>query len=259
MLASAFSVTQTETQSWAEKSCCGWYPVLQGGRASRLCICRVGILCHLETGRFARKDIRIWKGPFRDRSGDIPEGIVWEMCCGFQCGVCCWVGLALLLSDLFGVLAEARIRGAMVTQHWGLRGVHTALAGSWKTFPKQLPQGVNSSFLCQGANCFGVLWYYSLSGLVLLFWSTYCCICGGVLLSLDLRFCSLVSSTVCGMYLAVEVGNYTRTACQWLEVSKFNRLCSPSHVLIDLKGQGYCSISGWPCLLFTVKYFGAGM
>jgi len=45
----------------------------------------------------------------------------------------------------------------------------------------------------------------SLSGLCFLFLSlnTYCCICGGNLPSLALRFFSLVSSTVGGMYLAL--------------------------------------------------------
>lgn len=188
MLALASSMTSSDTPLWHQESCCGWCLVLQRGRTPRLCISRAGIRCHLETGRFARKYIRIWKGPSRDRSGDIPAVIVSEpsVLVSSAGSVAGWGWLCSPAAlGLFGVLAAARIRGAMVTQHWGVRGIHTALAGSWKTFPKQLPEGVNSSFLCQGAICFGISWYYCLSGLVLLFLVTYSCICSGVLLLLS--------------------------------------------------------------------------
>lgn len=94
--------------------------MLQWGRASRLCISSIGILCHLETGRSARSSLEFEKAP--SGTGRVTflralfkSDLFWFLVQALLLG---GVGsTTLLLSDVFGVLAEARIRGAMVTQH----------------------------------------------------------------------------------------------------------------------------------------------
>lgn len=93
-------------------------------RCDLLCIAGAGNLRHLETGHFSSNSIRNIKAGLANQSDGIPAGLLgeqslfWFVMEGLSLG---GVTAALRLSGCnLRCCGEGRIRGAMVTQHWGV-------------------------------------------------------------------------------------------------------------------------------------------